>query len=222
MPSPTTPHRAPLTRDRVVRAAIELADRSGLSTLTMRRLGAELDVQAMSLYKHVANKDQLLDEIVEEIFGGIEVAGLEAGWQEAMRRRARATRLALRAHPWAIGLLESRGATGAASTGYVDAVLGCLRSAGFSVEDAAHAFWTLDSFVYGHVLQEARTTSPAAAGKAEEPGSPADVDISAYPHLAEVAARASEFSVDTEFEYGLELILGALSAARLASDHGVE
>ena len=195
MPSPTPPPRTPLTRDRVVRAAIGLADRGGLQALTMRRLGAELGVQAMSLYKHVSSKDRLLDEIVEEIFGGIEVAGLEAGWQEAMRLRAHATRLALRAHPWAIGLLESRGTTGPASTRYVD---------------AAHAFWTLDSFVYGHVLQEARTTSPRA-GTAEEPGPGADVDMSDYPHLAEVAARAAEFSVDTEFDYGLELILGALA-----------
>jgi AcrR family transcriptional regulator len=177
----------------------------------MRRLGAELGVQAMSLYKHVPNKDRLLDEIVEEIFGGIEVTGVDAGWQEAMRRRAHTTRDALRAHPWAIGLLESRGATGPAATRYVDAVLGCLRSAGFSVEDAVHAFWTLDSFVYGHVLQEARTTGRPDGPPTGEAAPPVAADLSDHPHLAEVAARASEFSVDDEFRYGLELILAALA-----------
>ena len=210
---PSLTPRPPLTRERVVRAAVELADREGLAALTMRRLGAELGVQAMSLYKHVANKDQILDEVVEEIFGGIEVTGVDAGWEEAMRRRAHATRTALSAHPWAIGLLESRGASGPASTRYVDAVLGCLRSAGFSVEEAAHAFWTLDSFVYGHVLQESRTSAPPG-GRADGEASTADVAMSDYPHLAEVAERASEFSVDAVFDYGLELILAALSGAR--------
>ena len=146
--------RPPLTTDRVLRAAVDLADREGLGALTMRRLGAELGVEAMSLYKHVANKEAILDGVVELIVGQIEIPSQETHWKEAMRRRAVSARGVLAAHSWAIGLLETRGSMGPATMRYLDAILGNLRSAGFSIQDAVHAFWLLDSYVYGHVIQE--------------------------------------------------------------------
>jgi AcrR family transcriptional regulator len=190
----------------VVRSAATLADREGLDALTMRRLGSELGVEAMSLYKHVPSKDQLLDDLVELVFGEIEVpesAGTD-DWKHAMRVRARSARAVLGRHAWAIGLLESRGVKGSASAGYVDATLGALRSGGFSIENAAHAFWLLDSFVYGHVLQEVST----AAQERRTLESPATVGR----HLAELVAtaRAGQFSPDGEFDFGLELILTGL------------
>ncbi len=209
--------RPPLTRDRVLRAAVDLADRDGLPALTMRRLGAELGVEAMSLYKHVANKGQILDGIVELIVGQIETPSAGADWKQAMRLRATSARAVLARHSWAIGLLESRGSLGPAAMRYLDAILGSLRSAGFPIEDAAHALWLLDSYVYGHVIQEtslAPASSPPSAsrpGSASEPGWAPDL-LTEYPHLAELAEHAagSDYSVDREFQHGLDLILDAL------------
>ena len=183
----------------------------------MRRLGAELGVEAMSLYKHVANKEAILDGVVELIVGQIEIPSQETHWKEAMRRRAVSARGVLAAHSWAIGLLETRGSMGPATMRYLDAILGNLRSAGFSIQDAVHAFWLLDSYVYGHVIQET-TLSP---GRTSPPGteSPAAVleqaTMAEYPHLVEVAEHAlgSDYSVDQEFRYGLDLILDALEQA---------
>lgn len=177
----------------------------------MRRLGAELGVEAMSLYKHVANKDEILDGIVELVVSEIEVPSAGADWKEAMRRRAISARGVLSRHSWAIGLLEARGSPGPGSLRYVDAILGNLRSAGFSIENAAHAFWLLDSYVYGHVIQE--TSLPIST--AEETASSAAEDSIAdeYPHLAEIEEHAltAQFSLDGEFEFGLNLILDALA-----------
>ncbi len=209
-----TAPRPVVTQDRIVRAAVGIADRGGLGALTMRRLGTELGVEAMSLYKHVAGKEEILDGVVDLIVGQIEIPGDAAGWREAMRRRAESAREVLGRHSWAIGLLETRGATGPASLHYVDAVLGVLRSAGFSVENAAHAFWLLDSYVYGHIVQE---TSFAPEGPAPDTAAATATDleqvaVNDYPHLAEMAAHASRigFSIDVEFAFGLDLILDAL------------
>ncbi len=195
--------RPPLTKDRVLQAAVGLADREGLGALTMRRLGAELGVEAMALYKHVAGKDEILDGIVEAVVAEIEVPSEGDGWREAMRRRALSARGVLGRHSWAIGLLEARSSPGPATLRYLDAILGNLRSAGFSVEDAAHAFWLLDSYVYGHVVQETSLSGDTII--------PPDT-IDAYPHLAEVGRHAttSAFSLDDEFAFGLDLILDAL------------
>jgi AcrR family transcriptional regulator len=212
-PRPAAQPRPPLTKERVVSAAVDLADRDGLDALTMRRLGVELGVQAMSLYKHVSNKDHILDEIVEFVFGRIELPGAGADWKEAMRRRAQSARRVLCRHTWAIGLLESRGATGPASMRYVDSILGCLRAAGFSVPDSAHAFWILDSFVYGHVLQEIRTSVPHHEETTDRAALPAErAGTAGHPYLAEMAEAAlrSQFSFNQEFDYGLDLIIDAL------------
>ena len=206
-----TSPRPPLTKERIYQAAVDLADRDGLDALTMRRLGAELGVEAMSLYKHVANKEEILDEMVELVVGEIEIPSDGADWKEGMRRRATSAREVLSHHSWAIGLVEARGSTGPTALRYVDAILGNLRSAGFSVTNAAHAFWILDSYVYGHVIQE---TSMPLRGSEEMPESTGSIleksTINDHPHLSEIGALRSEFSFDSEFEFGLDLILDAL------------
>jgi AcrR family transcriptional regulator len=202
----------------VLRAAIALADRHGVESLTMRRLGGKLGVEAMALYKHVANKDEILDGIVELVVGEIEIPAPGSEWRTAMRQRAISARRVLKRHPWAIGLMESRGMTGPATLRYVEAVLATLLDGGFSVRMAAHAFWLLDSYVYGHVIQEISLpigTSERAAPSAEHMLEQAD--ISDYPHLAEVAAEAmaSGYDIDREFEFGLDLVLDALHGIKL-------
>ncbi len=196
-----------------MQAAVDLADRVGLGALTMRRLGSELGVEAMSLYKHVANKEEILDGIVELVIGEIEIPDQGAHWKGAMRRRAFSARAVLSLHSWAIGLLEARGSTGPAALRYVDTILGSLRSAGFSIENAAHAFWLLDSYVYGHVIQETSMPISASEDRTDSERSLLEPHtIDEYPHLVEIAehAQRSGFSFDSEFEFGLDLILEAL------------
>lgn len=208
-PSP----RPPLTRQRVLKAAVALADRDGLGALTMRRLGNELGVEAMSLYKHVANKEKILDGIVELVVGEIEMPLDGSDWREAMRRRAASAREVLSRHSWAIGLLEARPLKGPTALRYLDAILGTLRAAGFSIENAVHAFWLLDSFVYGHVIQETSTPISTSEGLTESTGSALEeIPTEEYPHLVEIGEEAlrSGYSFDSEFEYGLDLILDAL------------
>jgi AcrR family transcriptional regulator len=179
----------------------------------MRRLGAELGVEAMSLYKHVTNKEEVLDGIIELVVGDIETPREGADWKEAMRRRAISAREVLGRHSWAIGLLESRGSKGPTALRYLDAVLGNLRSAGFSVENAVHAFWLLDSFVYGHVIQETSLPIGSSEEMTESTGSILEqVTPDVYPHLVEIGEHAlrSGYSYDSEFEFGLDLILDAL------------
>jgi AcrR family transcriptional regulator len=210
--SKDTSPRPPLTRERVFQAAVDVADRDGLGALTMRRLGAELGVEAMSLYKHVTNKEEVLEGIIELVVGEIETPREGADWREAMRRRAISARAVLGRHSWAIGLLEARGSKGPTALRYLDGILGNLRSAGFSIGNAVHAFWLLDSFVYGHVIQE--TSLPiSSSDMTGSTGSILEqVTMDEYPHLVEVAEHAlrSGYSYDSEFEFGLDLILDAL------------
>ncbi len=200
--------RTPLTKELILKTAIDIADRRGLGALTMRHLGTELGVEAMSLYKHVANKDAILGGILELVIGEIGLPNEEDDWREAMRTRAIATRRVLSRHVWAIGLMEARRPRGPVVLGYLDAILGSLRAAGFSIEDAAHAFWLLDSYVYGHVIQE--SSMPLDSDAASVATSPAKAGE--YPHLVEVAEEAfsAGYSFDTEFDFGLELILDSL------------
>ena len=201
-----------------MQAAVDLADRDGLDALTMRRLGAELGVEAMSLYKHVANKSEILDGIVELVVAEIDIPSGGADWKVAMRRRAISARAVLSRHSWAIGLLEARGSMGPTALRYLDAILGNLRLAGFSIENAAHAFWLLDSYVYGHVIQETSLPFTSSEEMTESAGSLLEqITTNEYPHLVEMGQRAlrSEYSFDTEFEYGLDLILDALDGTAI-------
>ena len=183
----------------------------------MRRLGAELGVEAMALYKHVSSKDDMLDGMVELVVSRIEAPGEVTDWRHGMRRRATSARAVLSRHSWAVGLLESRRSMGPNQLRYVDSILGRLRAAGFSVEDAAHAFWLLDSYVYGHIVQE---MSMSGTSEPAEPGPAAELEAFTveYPYLAELQAHAlaSPFSFDGEFAHGLDVILTALEPGATA------
>src|ERR1044072_982833 len=132
--------RGQLNRDRVLHAAVDLADLGGFDSLTMRKLGVALGVEAMSLYNHVANKSDLLDGMIDIVFGAIDLPSEDTGWRTAMRRRATSAREVLSRHPWAVGRMESRTSPGPATLRHHDTVLGILRTAGFSIELAAHAY----------------------------------------------------------------------------------
>ena len=218
---PDAAPRTPLTRQRVLRAAVALADRGGVGALSMRKLAQELGVEAMSLYHHVANKDDILDGIVDVVFGEIELPTGEDGWEAAMRRRSVSAREALRRHPWATGLMESRRTPGPANIRHHDAVLGVLRNAGFPVELAAHAYSLLDSYIYGFALQEASLpfhTPEETAEVAQEIMAVFPADD--YPHLAEIATEhvlQPGYDYGNEFLYGLDLILDGLARARAAT-----
>ena len=184
---PAAEPRVPLSRERVLRAAVTRADERGLKSLTMRSLGEAVGVEAMSLYNHVANKDDLLDGMVDLVFSEIQLPTSGGDWKTAMRQRAISAREALARHPWALGLMESRTSPGPAALRHHDAVLGCLRNGGFPVELAAHAFSALDSYIYGFVLQEANLPFDTAEETAEVAQMilqqlPADQ----YPHLTEL------------------------------------
>jgi AcrR family transcriptional regulator len=201
----------------VLAAAVELADRGGVRSLSMRKLAQELGVEAMSLYHHVANKDAILDGIVDVVFGEIELPSGDAGWKAAMRQRAISAREALRRHPWATGLMESRSTPGPATLRHHDAVLGILRGAGFSVGLAAHAFSVLDSYIYGFALQEATLpfhTSEELAAVAET--ILGNLPTDEYPHFTEIAvehALQPGYDYGNEYLFGLDLILDGLERA---------
>jgi AcrR family transcriptional regulator len=211
--------RTPLTTERVLQAAVELADREGVGSLSMRRLARELGVEAMSLYHHVPNgKQALLDAMVDLVFAEIELPAAGTDWKSAMRRRAMSARAALRRHPWAIGLMESRRTPGSANIRHHDAVIGCLREAGFSVALTAHAYSLLDSYIYGFALQEASLPVTTPQETAEVARSiMAEFPADAYPHLAELAVQhvlQPGYDYGDEFEFGLDLILDGLERAR--------
>jgi AcrR family transcriptional regulator len=204
--------RGQLTRDAVLQAGVELADGGGLDALSMRHLGKALGVEAMSLYNHVVNKDDLLDGMVDLVVGEIALPAEGDDWRTAMRQRAISTRRVLRAHPWAIGLLESRANPGPGRLHYYDVVLASLRSAGFPVEMAMHAFATLDSFVYGFALQATSMRFQDAAQLDEVGAELLDRMAGEYPHLAEATRRAmaSGYEFEDEFTFGLDLFLDGL------------
>jgi AcrR family transcriptional regulator len=206
--------RAPLSRERVLAAAVGLADEIGIEALSMRKLGEALGVEAMSLYNHVAHKDDLLDGMIDAVFAEIDLPSADAGWRAAMRQRAISVRAVLRRHRWAIGLMESRTSPGPATLAHHDAVIGVLRAGGFTVAQTAHAFSALDSYIYGFALQEKglpfegpeQTADVAAAMFADFPAD-------RYPHFVELATQhvlQPGYDYGDEFEFGLDLILDGL------------
>jgi AcrR family transcriptional regulator len=210
--------RAPLSRERVLRAAIELADKDGIESLTMRRLGQQLGVEAMSLYKHVANKDDILDGITELVVSEIDLPPTDVEWKAAMRQRALSTRAVLTRHPWATRVMESRTNPGPATLRYYDSVIGSLRTAGFPIALAAHAFSVLDSYIFGFVVQQTSLPFETSEELADVTADilrqmPADQ----FPHLTEMAIEhimQPGYAHADEFEFGLGLILDALERAR--------
>jgi AcrR family transcriptional regulator len=218
--------RPRLTRDVVLASALARADAAGLDALSMRALAAELGVVPMALYKHVANKDELIDGMVDLVWAEVEppaIGGAAADdgsagapdvpWHQAMRARAISLRAALRRHPWAVGLMESRMRPGLANLAAHNAMMGCLREAGFSFRATVHATSVLDAYVYGFALQEktlpfdtAEESGEAAAAKSETV--PPEVALR-FPYLLEVVAELARdgYDYDEEFATGLDLIL---------------
>jgi AcrR family transcriptional regulator len=203
-----------LSRERVLRAALELADRDGIDSLSMRNLGQAVGVEAMSLYNHVRNKEDILNGMVDVVFSEIEVPSSPTDWVRAMRQRAISARQALRRHPWAIGLMESRVQPGPATLRHHDAVLRNLREAGFSIDMAAHAYSVLDSYIYGFTLNELSLPFDSSQKVAEVAGNILQASpIGEYPYLAEMAidrVMKAGYDYGDEFEFGLDLILDGL------------
>lgn len=212
------PQRTPLSRERIVAAAMQVADDGGLAAVSMRNVGRALGAEAMSLYHHVAGKEELLDLLADAVFTQVPLPPLDGPWRAAMTTRADDMRAALKAHPWALGLLESRANPGEAVMRHHDRVLGVLRHGGFDLVLAAHAYSVLDAYIYGFVLTELTlpfTPDIGAEAFAEGLELPADE----YPHLDEMLQTlvlARDYDFGDEFGYGLELVLDQLEL-RLAA-----
>jgi AcrR family transcriptional regulator len=210
-----------LSRERVLAAGVAFADEHGIEPLTMRKLAESLGARAMALYNHVANKDDLLDGMVDLVFAEIDLPSTTGGWRPAMRQRGIAVRAALSRHRWSAGLMESRRSPGPATLRHHDAVLRCLRGAGFTAALTAHAFAALDSYIYGFALQErnlpfdkgVETSVLAQAFLAQFPAAE-------YPHLAAFTVEhvlQPGYDFSDEFEFGLDLILDGLERAFIGS-----
>ncbi len=216
-PKTTADLRPPLSRERVLQAALDLADELGLDALTMRELGQRLGVEAMSLYNHVANKDDILDGILDLVVSEIDLPSGDVDWRVAMRRRAASARETFGRHPWASALNDSRESSGPGRMYYFDWVIGTLRRSGFSVELAVHAFSAIDSYIYGFGRQQLNMA--AGEGTAEES---AEAILSAipadeFPYLAEVITDfmlTVGYDESADFDFGLGLILDGLERAR--------
>jgi AcrR family transcriptional regulator len=203
----------------VLEAAIRVADRGGVDAITMRRVAQELGVEAMSLYHHVPNKDAILDGVVDVVFAAIDLPARGCDdWRDAIRARARSARAVLSRHSWALGLVDSRRNPGPETLRHLDAVLGVLREAGFTLPMAAHAISLIDSYTGGFVLQEANLPVTTPDDVADAAGDileqlPADE----FPYLTEMIvdhALQPGYDLTLEFDYGLDLILDALEARR--------
>jgi AcrR family transcriptional regulator len=209
--------RVPLNRERVLQGAMAVADRDGLGSLTIRSLAQELGVKPMSVYHYVTNKDQILDSIVDRVFDEIELPSPGGDWRIEMRRRAGSARQALSRHPWAIALLQSRVNPGPATLRHHNAVLGTLRSAGFSIELTAHAFALIDSYVFGFALSETTLpiSGPDTIVEVAESMIPREA-AELYPYLIEFTTEhvlQPGYDFRAEFDFGLDAILDALEAA---------
>ncbi|WP_278237001.1 TetR/AcrR family transcriptional regulator [Isoptericola sp. AK164] len=211
--------RVALTSEKILDAAAGVADDGGLAAVSMRNVGRRLGVEAMSLYHHVANKEALLDQLADWVFARIELPVVGDPWRPAMAARAASARTVLAAHPWALGLVESRRTPGPALLHHHDTVLGCLRAGGFSVALASQAFAAIDSYVYGFVLTEQRLPFDAA-GEAGAFVADVDLPVGDHPHLAEMVdeiVMGGDYRFADQFDDGLELILDGLER-RLGGD----
>ncbi len=209
--------RIPLNRDRIVAAAVEIADERGVGAVTMRAVAAKLGVEAMSLYNHVANKEDILDGMVDMVVGQIDLPPDAGSWREAMRRRAVSARRIFGRHPWVPAILDSRESIGPSGMRYFDWVLGTLIEAGFPLDDAAHAFSLLDSYIYGFGIQKANFTPPGDVSPEElAKAVSGHLPVGEYPYLHRMVARAIREGYDAEadFDHGLGIILDGLERIR--------
>ena len=202
--------RAVLSKARIVEAAAVVADRGGIAAVSMRSVAAELGVEAMSLYHHVANKSALLYSLADWAFEQINAPDVDAPWRPAMASRARSARSVLVRHPWALGMIEARPRPGTPLLRHFDRVLGCLLNSGFSAALATHLFSALDAYIYGFALTE--STLPFTPADGAEMSFAEDVapNPEEYPHLVRALSELMSngtYSFADEFDVGLELIL---------------
>ena len=220
MPTPRTSgtrdaHRSPLSREVVLTAAIAVADTEGDGSLTIRSVAQHLGVQPMALYYHFANKREIVDGMLDRVFGEIDLPDVHGDWRTEMARRAQSARAVLRRHPWAIPLLQSGTAPGPATLRHHDALIGTLRRAGFSVPMTAHAYALIDSYVYGFALSETALpiNGPQSVSEVAEE-MVRQHPLEGYPHLAEFSRThimAPGYDFGAEFEFGLDVILEGLA-----------
>ena len=219
-----TTDRVPLSRDRVLAAAMTVADAGGIAALTIRSLAQELGVKPMSVYHYVANKDEIIDSIVDLVYGEIDLPTPGTDWRAEMTRRASSARRVLAGHPWATALLQSRLHPGPATLRHHNAFIATLRTAGFSVELTAHAFALIDSYVFGFALSEnalpihgPESVSDTAVSMMQQ-----FFDADAHPYLLEFTTEhvmRPDYDFGKEFEYGLVLILDGLAASLSGGGH---
>jgi AcrR family transcriptional regulator len=214
--------REPLSRARALEVAVVLADAEGIDAVSMRTVAAALGVEAMSLYHHVANKADLLDGMVDVVFAELPVPVLVTDWQAAMRLRAQQVRAMLHRHRWALGLMGSRATPGLATLRHHDAVLGCLRAAGFSIPLTAHAYSALDAYIFGFVLVELQLPFDSGQGEVVDESQAhaviAAMQLHAMPHLSELAREhvtQPGYRYADEFGFGLELVIDGLERTHL-------
>lgn len=213
-----TKARNVLTRELVLRAAVELLDEAGVEAFSMRQLGARLGVEAMSLYNHAKNKEDILDGALDMVLGEISIPDGGSSWRQAMRERAISALAAFGKHPWAAPLNDSRVNDSPTRLRYFDSILGCLEDAGFSLREAVRAFSVLDAYVYGFARQLASMERQAGAGGGELASELLEtMPAGRYPRLERMAeiAKAEGYDAEADFAFGLDLILDGI-AARLA------
>jgi len=209
--------RDSLTKARIIDSAVLLADDIGVDALTIRKLAAALGTKPMTIYHYVANKEAIIDGMVDQVFSEIDLPPTDMHWKSAIRCRSASARTVLAKHPWAVPLMESRTAPGPATLQHHDAVLGCLRNGGLTVAMTAHAYAVIDAFVYGFAIQEA--SLPATSGEQMHELVEAVADampMDEFPHLMELTTEhvlQPGYDFGNEFEFGLNLILDGLEKA---------
>ncbi len=220
---PAAARRTPLTRDRVLQTAVDLADTGGISALTIRRLAEQLGVEAMSLYYHVANKEAILDGVVdlvfreiEQVVGGFEVAEPDDSWKASLRARILGARTVMLRHPWAPAVMDTRAGIGLTQARYVDSVVGTLHSGGFSYDLIHHSMHALGSRMFGFTQELGDDNDSSGADDMAQLAEH-------VPHLASMLAVVAHTDPEStlgwcddqfEFEFGLDIVLDGLERAR--------
>jgi AcrR family transcriptional regulator len=211
------PRQTQLSRDRVLQTALEVADESGLAGLTIRSVAQRLGTSPMAVYHYVATKEEILDGLVDLVFAEIDLPAPGGPWRTEIARRMGSAREALRRHPWAIALMESRTTPGPASLSRHEATLATLRQGGFTVAAAAHAYALIDSYVYGFAVQETSLPFDRPHDAGELAKEMLATFESAYPYMTEIATEhvmQPGYDFGEEFGIGRELVLDALEALR--------
>jgi AcrR family transcriptional regulator len=206
--------RQSLSQERIIESAVSLADKIGVDALTIRKLAIALKVKPMTIYHYVPNKETIIDGMVDMVFSEIDLPMIDIDWKSAMRQRSASARAVLARHPWAVPLMDSRRTPGNATLRQFDAVIGCLRKGGLSVEMTAHAYAAIDAYIYGFAIQEA--SLPATSGDEMTELAESIIETTAmdeYPHLMELTTQhvlQPGYDFGNEFDFGLNLILDGL------------